>query len=123
MAARCRLGSLPSDEIALLDTGATWSVIDDELSALLDADLGKPIETISLSIRFGVLKGTLSRLTITLLTEPDWGTDLIVDATVAVIPDWPGPIVLGYQGFFERLRFALDPGDTSGRELILFGGL
>lgn len=104
MAVRCRLGSLSSNEIALLDTGATWSVIDYELAGLLDADLGEPIEAISLSTRFGVLKGTLSRLTITLLAESDWGSDLSVDAAVAVISDWPGPVVLGYQGFLERLR-------------------
>ena len=68
-----------------------------------------------------MLKGSLSRLNVSLLAEPDHGKDLSVDATVAVIPNWPGPVVLGYQGFLERLRFAIDPGNIPGNELILFG--
>ena len=74
-----------------------------------------------MSTRFGVLKGDLVRLAVTLLADPDCGVDLTVDATVAVIPDWPGPIILGYQGFLERLRFALDPGNTLDGELFFFG--
>jgi hypothetical protein len=33
-----------------------------------------------------------------------------VDATWFIASDWPGPMVIGWRGCLERMRFALDPG-------------
>ncbi len=32
-----------------------------------------------------------------------------------------GPIVLGYNGFLERIRFAFDPGIFPGEQIFYFG--
>jgi hypothetical protein len=49
------------------------------------------------------------------------GTDIKVESTVLVTGDWSGPTVLGFHGFLEKLRFALDPGVAEGEEIIYFG--
>ena len=36
---------------------------------------------------------------------------------------WPGPLVLGSGGLFERVRFALDPGVNAGESLFYFGAV
>ena len=41
--------------------------------------------------------------------EAEVGGPLDLDATWFVAPDWPGPMVLGWKGCLERIRFALDP--------------
>jgi hypothetical protein len=51
----------------------------------------------------------------------DDGSDYIVDATVLVIRGWPGPPVLGFRGFLERVRVALDPGCGSDDAWFYFG--
>ncbi|WP_437301406.1 hypothetical protein [Sorangium sp. So ce426] len=38
------------------------------------------------------------------------GESLTVSGSILIAPGWIGPVVLGYRGFLERLRFALDPG-------------
>lgn len=45
-------------------------------------------------------------------------TDLALLDTGA---EWSGPIVLGYRGFLERIRFALDPGVVPGEQMFYFG--
>jgi hypothetical protein len=41
--------------------------------------------------------------------EADEGSPLAVEATWFVADGWPGPIVIGWKGCLERMRFALDP--------------
>ena len=38
------------------------------------------------------------------------GESISLSARVLIAPAWTGPVVLGYQGLLERVRFALDPG-------------
>jgi hypothetical protein len=44
-----------------------------------------------------------------------------MESTVFVSEDWPGPIVLGFRGFLEKLRIALDPGVRHSEQLFYFG--
>jgi len=60
-----------------------------------------------MSTRFGLIRGTLHRGPIRL--HADEGEPLDVDATVFISPDWQGPNFLGYEGFLQRIRFAVDP--------------
>jgi hypothetical protein len=39
----------------------------------------------------------------------DEGSPLDVEVTWFVSADWPGPVVIGWRGSLERLRFGLDP--------------
>ena len=121
IAVNCRLGDLDVTEFALLDTGATWSVIDIDTARILGDQLGPSTESIDYSTRFGKIRGDLHRLKITLLAETNCGSDLSVDGTVFVSEYWPGPIVLGYHGCIERIRIALDPGLIVGRQIFFFG--
>ena len=75
-----------------------------------------PGEEISISTRMGVVTGKLIRVGLTILA--DEGTSLSVEGTVFVSPDW-GSNFLGYSGFLEHVRFALDPGN--GRNDFYFG--
>jgi hypothetical protein len=108
VAVRCRLGSLPNEDYALLDTGAQWSVIGPDLAETIQDDLSGAPDTIAMHTRFGRVEGTLRRVSITLVA--DHGHELIVDATAFFPKEWAGPTVIGYGGLLERVRFALDPG-------------
>lgn len=118
VAVRCRFGSQP-EELAMLDTGAQWTLIGAEHIELLGDELGEGLGTITMSTRLGRFPGTLHRLPIRLLA--DQGTDITVDATCLALKTWPGPNILGFTGFLERLRFALDPADMHTPARIHFG--
>lgn len=98
---------------ALLDTAAAWSVIDDETASALPGCLEDLGDTIPYKTRFGSFRGRSHRLSIELIADPGGGADLSCDATVLVVQEWPGPIVLGFHGFLEWIRFALDPDDRT----------
>ena len=90
--------------LAVVDTAAPWCVFRPDV--VLDHFEPVP-DRVVLSTRLGVFHGRLYRGLITLVA--DQGTPLDVDATVFLAPDWPGPNFLGYQGFLQRIRFAVDP--------------
>lgn len=119
VAARCRLGTLGIDDLALLDTGAQWTVIGGELAGLLAdqaSDLG---ETVVMSTRLGRITGHFHRMNVTLVADD--GLDLEIGATVLFAPEWTGPVVLGYRGLLERVRLALDPGISNDDQWMYFG--
>jgi hypothetical protein len=104
-------------ELGMLDTAAEWCV----LPLNLGKSLGYPVAAAGLpmllSTRLGTFRGTLERIPIRYLATV--GEDLAVVATWFVSEDWPGPLVIGWSGCLERLRFALDPSD----ETFYFGEL
>ncbi|NIM13411.1 MAG: hypothetical protein GTO45_14950 [Candidatus Aminicenantes bacterium] len=67
------------------------------------------------------MSGSLHRINISLLADQKSGYDLTVESSVFISEEWDGPIVLGYRGFLERIRFALDPGVISGEQMFYFG--
>lgn len=92
--------------LAVLDTGADWSVIQTEVAralGLLDLD-GEPK---SISTRLGTLHGKLVRVDAELVAEE--GESVQLSSTVFVSEDWPDGTFIGYHGFLERVRFAVDP--------------
>lgn len=120
IAVRCRVGGVPDEDLALLDTGAQWSVLGGELAKRARPPLGAPRESLSLHTRLGIIHGELVRIPITLVA--DEGKDLVVDATVLLAEDWSGPpVVLGYRGLLERVRFGIDPGPSGDDPWWFFG--
>lgn len=105
VAVACMVGHRPDRDMALLDTAAHWCVLTPELAE----ELGYLVAagSVRLSSRFGDFRGELVRIPLTLLE--DTGDPLIIEATWFVCEDWPGPLVIGWKGGLERLRFALDP--------------
>lgn len=121
LAVRCRLGASVFHYLALLDTGAEWSVISEDTAAIIPEGLGAPTETFSMSTRLGKISGALHRVEINLVAESGCGRDLSVESSVFVSEQWDGPIVLGYRGFLERIRFAFDPGVVPDDQFFYFG--
>lgn len=117
---RCRFGGLDSDHVALLDTGAHWSIVGGEMAELLEDEAGESIEIAAMATRLGTIHGRLHRLVVTLAA--DEGDDLDVPTTLLLAPSWSGPPVLGYRGFLDRVRFGLDPGNGADDQWMFFGG-
>jgi hypothetical protein len=106
----CKVGGREDHEIALLDTASQWCVLPPPLARELGCDL-EAARDVRLHTRHGVLSGELRRFRILFVAEE--GESVEVDATWFVSPDWTGPIVIGWKGCLERLRFALDPGEDN----------
>lgn len=92
--------------LAQLDSGAAYSMLDIELAeslGVLDGD-GAPAKV---DTRLVKISGRLERVPLVLIA--DEGASLEVEATFFVSRDWPGKTFLGYTGFLDKLRIALDP--------------
>jgi hypothetical protein len=119
VAAHCRFGQPGLATLALLDTGAEWSVLGGDLAEALEPEAEDEHLDVEISTRLGSVRGRLHRLAVTLVAEE--GEDLCVSASVLLAPTWPGPPVLGYRGFLERIRLGLDPGDGPSDPWLFFG--
>lgn len=111
VAVPCHIGNIRRALFALLDTASEWCVLPHELAV----ELGEALEVVPaasvLHTRFGRLTGALGRVTIRF--DAADGEPLAVDATCFTSEGWPGPVVLGWKGCLERIRFGLDPSDES----------
>jgi hypothetical protein len=92
---------------ALLDTGSGWCVLPPLTAPEIGIDLDAIEADVRIHTRLGTFAGSLVR--ISLEFEAWLGGGAPVDATWFVCADWPGPMVLGWQGCLERIRFGLDP--------------
>jgi predicted aspartyl protease len=96
---------------ALVDTGAPYCLFDTQWIETLQLRR-EDGESISLRTPYGLYAGTIHRLPIRVVAEE--GQSLEVDASVFVTDDhWQHGNFLGYSGFLERLRFAVDPDNNS----------
>jgi hypothetical protein len=111
VAVACRVEGLPIRLEALLDMGSEWCVMRSDLARHFSDDvLGGGAPGV-LSTRFGAIHGTVQRLSLTLIATE--GQNLTLDTSWFISEDWPGPMVVGWKGCPERMRFALDPSDES----------
>jgi len=91
--------------LALLDTGAPWSLLDAEVAetlGLLNGD-GEPK---TVKTWKGEVHGRLERVGLKL--HADEGYSLDVEATILVSPQWHSGNFLGYGGLLQHIRFAVD---------------
>ena len=103
--------------MALLDTGAEWSVLDREIAESIGLT-GADGLAITLRHKNGNSSGRLVKANVRLVA--DEGVDLVVEATVFV-PDENndvGGTFVGYTAFLEQVKFGLDPQNNQ----IYFGG-
>jgi hypothetical protein len=108
--AHCEFVAIQTQQIALLDTAAELSVAGVEVyQSFADeqASLGLPVGTKTIHTRLGNFEGHLYRVQVQL--SADWGEPLTIDGTFLFCEDWQGPTVLGFYGFLERIRLAIDP--------------
>jgi hypothetical protein len=108
----------PEPVLAVLDPAAPWCILNWEVARVAGVSLeGEPLR---LRTWRGTVEGELHRLVITLLAEE--GEPAPIEATVFVSEEWTGPghpNFLGYSGFLERIRWAVDPATN----LFYFGPL
>lgn len=106
---RFRIAEVDQEFLALLDAGATWSILDWEIAVLagLRPESGQRIRY---SGRWGTIEGSV--ITSTLFLPADEGEPLEIEANVFVSTDWNAGNFIGYRGILERIRFALDPGEN-----------
>ncbi len=106
-AVTCRLETNTEECLALLDTGAEWSVCP--LS--LVEELALPPE--GSTIRYSTRKGTYSftKYVLGKITLPALhGANLTLENVQILSSEyWDGPLVLGQRTFLDRLAFALIP--------------
>lgn len=104
---RISVGAPALTTLAMLDTGSTYSVLDADMAEQLGAFDEADAPVVDLATRHGLLRGSLVRRRVWLLAEE--GTSLQVDATFWVAREWRYGHFLGYTGFLQRIRLALDP--------------
>lgn len=114
----CELGGGEEPLRAFLDSGAQWAMLPGDIAASVGIDAqGEGLGRRTLHTRLGSFNGCLERHPITLTATE--GENVTFDATWFVSDDWWGPIVLGWNGCLDRVRFAVDPED----ERFLFGAI
>ncbi|HXU32325.1 MAG TPA: hypothetical protein VN851_17295 [Thermoanaerobaculia bacterium] len=103
---RFRIAHLEHEFLGLLDTGATWSIVDWEIAVLagLRPESGHRIRY---SGRWGTIEGSV--VTCSFLLPASEGEPLEIQGSVFVSTDWRAGNFIGYRGLLERIRFALDP--------------
>ena len=104
---RVAIGTPEFKTTAMLDTGSSYSVLDADTAERLEAFTEAGAPALDLATRHGVLSGRLVRRALWLLAEE--GQSLEVEATFWVSPAWRFGHFLGYAGFLQSIRFALDP--------------
>jgi hypothetical protein len=102
----CLIEQAPDPVDALLDTASEWCILPPFLAAQLGLDTGNGEESMVLSTRFGALSGQLVRVSVTF--DATEGEPLPLQTTCFVSEEWPGPMVIGWRGCLERMRFGFD---------------
>lgn len=106
---------------AIVDTGATYLILDPGTAMLASLDPSIAIERRRINIRGEVWLGFLCRVPVRFRAME--GEVLAVEMT-AFVPEpvpgqvWSLPCFLGWQGCLERIRFAVDPREGA----VLFWG-
>lgn len=98
-------GDVSIPVFARVDPATPWVVLNSELNKQLG--LCAASSEIELQTAAGLMKGSLERYPIILQAEQ--GYPLEIDATLFVCDNWQRENFLGYSGFIERIRFAVDP--------------
>lgn len=97
----------PSAFLALLDTGASYCILNEEAASQTRAHLTGSLDQVELRTPYGLVRGDLYSHRIRLIAAE--GEPLDFDAIVFIPPEWNGPCFIGYTGALDRLRFAVDP--------------
>ncbi len=100
--------------MAILDTGAPYSICEPELAKEINFDPSEAIRDTTISTWAGEIKGSIYRANFSLMADD--GESLFLDAPVFVpdlegqdfAPDFP-PSFIGWIGCLQSIRFAVDP--------------
>ena len=112
----CLIEQIPDPVDELLDTASEWCILPPFFATRLGFDVGNGEGTIVLSTRFGALHGQLGRVSVTF--DASEGEPLTLQTTCFISEEWPGPMVIGWRGCLERMRF----GFNTDEEAFYFAG-
>lgn len=104
---RLQLEGLPTEFLALLDTGGHYCLLNEEMANLVREHLTAPLGEVTLRTAFGPIRGELFLHRLRAIAEE--GDSLDIEVTVFIPTGWQGPSILGYTGGLDRIRFAVDP--------------
>ena len=104
---RVELGDSDIEFLALVDSAAPWCILESRLVEAAQDQLEELPRDVAISTRLGRFEGRLYLGELKLL--PDDGEELFVATTFFLSPEWPGGNFVGYVGFLDRFRFAVDP--------------
>jgi len=99
--------SFPIPVLAMVDTAAPWCIFEGSITAKIRDRVDVIQENVRLHSRLGHFWGTLASGGLKLRAEE--GEDLDIQALMFLSSDWPGGNFIGYEGFLDRIRFAVDP--------------
>jgi hypothetical protein len=91
----------------MVDTAAPWCIFEPRIGKSIEDGLEVLEEGVFLQTRLGLYRGDLYRGSVRVIESE--GAPLDVQALIFLCPDWPGGNFLGYIGFLDRIRFAVDP--------------
>lgn len=107
LAITCRVEQMEEGR-AFVDSGADWSIIPGDLALEAGLDISGPgLGRARIETRLGVFDGHFERAT--LFLSADQGEYLDVAVTWLVIPEWYGPLTIGWTGGLDRFRWGIDP--------------
>src|SRR6185295_15600276 len=92
---------------AMIDTAAPWCIFAPPIGRSIQDHFQPISEELFLNTRLGTFRGRLHLVPVSFPVLQ--GESLVIEATVFISPDWQGPNFLGYEGFLQRIRFAVDP--------------
>lgn len=109
VAVACLVEGLSTPVYALLDTASEWCVLPSGIAGDLGFDLTPGRHPIAFHTRWGLVTGRLERIGLSFVAEE--GDSLEMEASCFISADWHGPMVIGWKGCLEWIRFAFDPGE------------
>ncbi|HEX9730695.1 MAG TPA: hypothetical protein VGG06_01775 [Thermoanaerobaculia bacterium] len=101
-----RLELFGFETLAMVDTAAPWCILEPSLGDAIRPHVEELPGDRRLSTRMGSFMGRLHRGPVALVA--DSGEGLEIEVTFFLSPEWPGGNFVGYLGFLDRLRFAID---------------
>lgn len=116
----CRIGEAIFDEMFMIDTGAQWSVLNEQTVKIIDIFDENREKSTTYNTWDGPIKGYLERYSLTFISRPEWGNDLEVEGTFLVTDEWDGPNIIGYGGMLQHMRIALQPDHRGDNNLFFF---
>ena len=91
----------------MVDTAAPWCIFEPAVGRAIRDHVEIIEENVSIDSRLGRFQGVLGNGRLKIVAEE--GENLDVEVLMFLSANWPGGNILGYEGFLDRIRFAVDP--------------
>jgi hypothetical protein len=108
---------------AIIDTASPWCILDPEEAEGIDTTILEWLLNVEdLRTARGNISGNLYRMSISLEAARGQGISIeskVLVPTLNLYQEWRLPNFIGFEGFLDMIRFAVDP----SRRLFYFGSL